>query len=112
MFGFGVGFGVGEFGSAGYAIEVDASAVTIVGGATLTAQPVVTLGDTSLVGMVAVSALSIDPGKITVTERPRQSSPQVRTAKPASTQVLRSAPVAIPTTSYTIKKRLPGEDIE
>jgi hypothetical protein len=98
MFGFGVGFGVGEFGSAGFALEMGDVSVVMPGGTDFTAECELIPGNivlSSYAQLVAASSLTIDPSGVTVTaKQPRRASTAspVVTAKPISMQTMRVVP--------------------
>lgn len=95
MYGFGVGFGLGEFGSGGFAIEVDVlSTVTMVADAGMTAEGTLTTAAGVITAqLTAASSLAIDPAGIAVVfKKTRQARPVTVTAKPTTVQGLRVVP--------------------
>ena len=95
MFGFGVGFGTVEFGSAGFAIEADDPQVAISGDSEMTADATLVPRSTAAMQVAAVGGLSIDPVGIAITRKPRsgEESPDRVPARIAAQKIERPAPI-------------------
>lgn len=91
MYGFGVGFGLGEFGSGGFAVEASDATASIGGEAGIAADITLTTAAGALTAsLMAASNLSIDPAGVMITvKKTRTARPPTVTAKPMATQQLR-----------------------